>query len=119
MCLTKEEHDAYINMMIKNLAYDEAAYNIDHKLSFREPSDVVGVIFEELEETEEALKQLNASIRDFFENIRYNSDQEVILARLATISLNAEFVVGEAVQVKAVAIKALKQLQPKEVVKDA
>ena len=110
MCLKKEEHDAHINMMIKNIAHDEAAYNIDNRLSFREPSDVVGVLWEELEETEEALKQLNASVKDFWENIRYNSSLDVILSRLSAISLNAEFVIGEAVQVKAVAIKALEQL---------
>lgn len=70
MCLKKEEHDAHINMMIKNIAHDEAAYNIDNRLSFREPSDVVGVLWEEVEETEEALKQLNDSVKDFWENIR-------------------------------------------------
>ncbi|PHV69556.1 hypothetical protein CS063_15025 [Sporanaerobium hydrogeniformans] len=108
---SKEEHDLYISQMIKKIAQDEANYCIKNRLSFREPSDVVGVIFEELEETEDALKQLNASIRDFFENIKYNADYDTIIQKIRAISLSAEFTIHEAMQVKAVALKAIEQLE--------
>ena len=110
MCLTKKQHDLRIRLMIDNLAHDEAAYNIDNRLSFREPSDVYCPILEELEEVEEALKTLNKEVRKFFEFIRYNESQENILKQLKVISLEGSSAIHEALQVKAVALKAIKQL---------
>lgn len=113
--ISKEAHDTYIEMMIKNLAYDEAAFNITNRLSFREPSDVVGVVWEELDETKEALEQLDKAVKDFYECIRYNEERKVLLSKLNLISLQAEFLVHESLQVKAVALKALKQIPYEEV----
>ena len=110
MCLTKEQHDLHIKLMIDNLAHDEAAYNIDNRLSFREASDVYCPLLEELEEAEDALKSLNREVRKFFEFIKYNESQETILKQLQIISLEGANAVHEALQVKAVALKAIEQL---------
>lgn len=110
MCLTKEQHDLHIKLMIDNLAHDEAAYNIDNRLSFRDASDAYCPLLEELEEAEDALKSLNREVRKFFEFIKYNESQENILKQLNIISLESANVIHEAVQVKAVSIKAIEQL---------
>ena len=111
MCLTKEQHDLHIKLIIDNLAHDEAAYNIDNRLSFREASDVYCPLLEELEEAEEALNSLNKEVRKFFEFIKYNESQEAILRQLQIISIKGDNVIHEALQVKAVALKAIEQLK--------
>lgn len=110
MCLTKEQHDLHIKLMIDNLAHDEATYNIDNRLSFREASDVYCPLLEELEEVEEVLKCLNKEVRKFFEFIKYNESQENILKQLKIISLEGSSAIHEALQVKAIALKAIEQL---------
>ena len=107
---SKLEHDAYIKAMLSNAANDEKCYNMENRTRFRVPSDVVGVILEELIETQEALEETKQSILKMFEEVRLNSDKVTTLNAISDIVIKSGNTMHEAMQIKAVALKALEQL---------
>lgn len=111
---SKEEHDLYMNQMISNLAYDEAAFNIDTKLSFRAPSDVYGVLLEELDESIEALESVKKNIADLWKMIKADWNGEEIISQFNKIAFESKLTAGEVIQVYAVALKAIEQLGGKK-----
>lgn len=107
---TKEELYNATTSMLSNAANDEKCYNMEHRTSFRVPSDVIGVILEELKETQEALEETQQSIWRMFEEVRLNSDKQTTLKSIYEISIKAGNTMYEAMQIRAVALKALEQL---------
>lgn len=108
---TKEEHDGHISQMIKNLTCDEAAFNIDNKPSFHSNHEVYGVLLEEYEEVEEAMEKLRDDLAKLWNQTRHDAPVEGMIERLRVLMLSGEDVIHEAIQVNAVAQKAVEQLE--------
>nr|WP_302596433.1 hypothetical protein [uncultured Cellulosilyticum sp.] len=108
---TKEEHDLYVKSMLENVAHDEKVFIMNNRNAFADNAHACAIAFEELQECEEALKALKSTLEDLWNYNRKNMPQEEMLKLYALLSTRAYFLMLEATQVKAVALKAIEQLK--------
>lgn len=111
---SKEEHDLYIVQMLKNVTCDEVAFNIDTKEPIVNIETAYTLLREELTETKEALKFNFNNLEELFTLIRMNASKEDMNKHLDLIAYTALDMMQEAMHVRAVAMKAVRQIENKE-----
>ena len=112
---SKKEHDLYIVQMLKNTTCDEIAFNIDNKPEIPNWETAYTLLLEELTETEEALEITQHHLKEFFILIRMNQTNKEMIKHMDLIAYTALDIMQEAMQVRAVALKAIKQVGEKKV----
>ena len=108
---SKKEHDLYIEQMLKNATCDEVAFNIDTKPVIPNWETAYTLLLEETTETEEALKTTNHYLKELFTLIRMNASNEEMTKHVNLIAFSALDVMQEAMHIRAVAMKAVKQIE--------
>lgn len=109
MVFNKAEHDQNVRIMISNLIHDEKSYILDAKPRYHSWHEVFGVMHEEYLET---LKEIE-NLKDDYAELEARMMGDVHEAHMIDILLNmkttAQKLIHEAVQVAAVASKAIEQ----------
>lgn len=108
---TKEEHDLYVKSMLENVAHDEKVFIMNSRNAFADNAHAIAIAYEELQECEEAIEALKNTLKDLWSYNRKNMPQEEMLKQYRLLSTRAYFLMLEATQVKAVALKAVEQLK--------
>lgn len=108
---SREEHEMFIIQMLKNVTCDEIAFNIDNKPGIPNVETAYTLILEELTETEEALSITKQKLQEFFTLIRLNKDTHETNKHLKLIAFTALDIMQEAMHTRAVALKAIQQLE--------
>ncbi|MDF2530867.1 MAG: hypothetical protein K0Q65_448 [Clostridia bacterium] len=108
---SKKEHDIYIEQMLKNTTCDEVTFNIDTKPSIPNYETAYTLLLEELTETEEALKVTKHNLQEFFTLIRMNKDSNEMTKHMELIAYKALDIMQEAMHTRAVAMKAIQQIE--------
>lgn len=112
--LTKEEKNQYILNMIKNLIYDQTAFNIDNRPLIHSFHEMHSLMQEEHEETIKELEWLDAEKAKLWELIKADKEEREILKHLNCIVERIISMIQEAVHEAAVAQKVLTMLESKE-----
>lgn len=112
--MDKELYDLHIELMVKNLIHDQAAYNINYREPFNNIRDTNDYLREEIEEVEEALEVLKTDKKQLWMAIREDKPLNEQQTRLECIEEAAKELIIEVLHVAAVARKGIVQLDKKE-----
>jgi hypothetical protein len=111
MTQKKEDHDGFIDELLKTASSHEVLHNLTEKPSIESYEAAFTLLLEELEETEEALAMTKQYVWNFFQLIRMNADAVEMNKHMELIAFSALETMHEALQIRAVALKTISQIK--------
>ena len=107
---SKEYKDFVIDSMIKNVVCDEVAFNLTDMPKFNSLADSYVALKEELQETDEELKEMFIELDQLWGMIRANSPDTEVQVKIKVMLEQSYQVIHEAVHIAAVCKKSITQL---------